>query len=142
MRMRKAMLECASLDEQKYSIREMNNAYQELHRSAVAFATEHGWNSMDALQKAGSEKEKQMISTVQKMIRTGKNMSVNLLEISGRVRDKTSPLQTMMYRILEEYEEEVAQKEHKKKEKEKIEQRNRVPEVKEKKIPDPVLRKK
>ena len=67
-------------------------------------------------------------------------MSNNLLEISGRVRDKTSPLQTMMYRILEEYDEEIARKEQKKKEQEKA-AKNHVPEVKEKTIHNPLLKK-
>ena len=140
-RMRKALLECVSLDEKRYSIREMNNAYMELNRSAVAFATEHGWNSMDAIGRAGSEAEKKMISTVQKLSRMGKNMFNNMRDLSDCVQDKSSPMQAMMYRILDEYEEEIARKEQKKKEQEKIAGKNRVPDVKEKTIPNPMLRK-
>lgn len=137
VRMYKALMECTVLDESKYSIREMNNAYMELRRAAMAYATEQGWNGMDAVQKAGSEEEKQMIATVQKLSRMAKNMSDNLVDTSARIRDKASPMQSMMYRILEDYEEEIAQKEQKKKEREK----QKASDAKEKTMDSPVRKK-
>ncbi|MBR6852178.1 MAG: hypothetical protein IKM88_18305 [Lachnospiraceae bacterium] len=137
VRMHRALMECTALDESKYSIREMNNAYMELRRAATAFAIERGWNSMDAIARAGSDTEKQMISTVQKLSRMAKNMSDNLVDASGKIRDKTTPMQTMMYRMLDEYEEEMMRKEQKKKEAE----MQRETEQKEKTKSAPVLKK-
>ena len=74
---------------------------------------------------------------MQKLSRMAKNMSDNLVDASGRIRDKTTPMQTMMYRMLDEYEEEMMRKEQKKKEAE----MQRETEQKEKTKSAPVLKK-
>ncbi len=100
VRMMRALKECTTLDGY-YGIREMAAAYCNLRQAALAFGEEMGWNGMDALSRAKDEKEKQKIALVQKLSRMGRSMNEQLLDVSEKIRDKSTPVGELMYRQIE-----------------------------------------